>query len=297
MTRPPTASPLPEWLLAHRAELVFPSDSPAFRAMGVALRELLLPAAAALDDDVGLDQLHEYIDDALSVSDDGDDATSPIILHAAKLAGHKLRGAQKKRLSGRARLHFQNSDERYQRFLAAFDEFVEQIIAPLCGDASGIVHQRPPTLRVQLPHLGARAGKGRGTTALHCDADYPRHEAAEINFWVPFTKVYASNTLHVESAPGRGDYRAVELTPGEALRFNGSTCRHYTIANATQATRVSLDFRAIPQSLYGGKGGLIGDYPSRVVTGPIALDPRASSTDDLDLDALDGRGAGAMRRL
>jgi hypothetical protein len=37
---------------------------------------------------------------------------------------------------------------------------------------------------------------------------------AEVNFWVPLTRVFGTNTLFVESAPGRGDFRPVELGYG-----------------------------------------------------------------------------------
>jgi hypothetical protein len=88
------------------------------------------------------------------------------------------------------------------------------------------------------------------TIPLHCDSQYERHQNAEINFWVrpgardhpchvcvvcikvivcwctvseqshdtpwpytrvPITRVWGNNTLHVESAPGRG--RACQMLP------------------------------------------------------------------------------------
>lgn len=42
----------------------------------------------------------------------------------------------------------------------------------------------------------------------------------------------------------------MELRCGQGLRFNGSLCRHYSLPNSTDRTRVSIDFRAVPRSLY-----------------------------------------------
>ena len=106
------------------------------------------------------------------------------------------------------------------------------------------------------------------TIATHRDADYPGHHDAEVNFWVPLVDVsegerWRSMALWLETAPERADYRAVPLRQGEALRFNGSLCRHHTVPNASDRTRVSFDLRAIPASAVhprGGGGGGSGSY-------------------------------------
>lgn len=38
--------------------------------------------------------------------------------------------------------------------------------------------------------------------------------------------------------------------PGELVRFNGRRCLHFTKPNLTTRTRVSLDFRVVPGSLF-----------------------------------------------
>ena len=70
-----------------------------------------------------------------------------------------------------------------------------------------IRYQCPPTLRLHPP------GKCP-TIGVHCDADYKRHENTEINYWIPMTKVWESNTLWCESFPKRNDYTPVEMEPG-----------------------------------------------------------------------------------
>lgn len=123
----------------------------------------------------------------------------------------------------------------------------------------------------------------------HTDSMY-FHQRGQINFWVPLTKVYDSNTLWVESSPGlqvpvhhdisreeQGeggvhecvgclcqqlssagkclpliyvrlcfrdtcgqDYHPLNLNVGECARFYGNKCTHFTLANETPDTRVSL---------------------------------------------------------
>ena len=110
---------------------------------------------------------------------------------------------------------------------------------------------------------------------LHRDRDYPRHQPAEINFWVPVTAVAGNSALWVESDPELGDFHPVDMEPGEFLMFDGHNCRHVTKPNDTGRTRVSFDFRVVPQSLYVevlGQGGKrkIGDYFVDN-TGPVEL--------------------------
>ena len=84
-------------------------------------------------------------------------------------------------------------------------------------------------------------------TAKHADADF-YHDQNEVNFWVPLTRAYGNNSLYWESEPGKADYDAFELdgNKGEAVRFYGTKCEHFTKANDTPDTRVSFDFRILP---------------------------------------------------
>ena len=121
-----------------------------------------------------------------------------------------------------------------------FDAFVEAVVVPeMCrgvGEAAlrRVAYQAKPSLRVQVP--------GAAGIRFHRDADYG-HQTGEVNWWLPVTATFATNTLQLESSPGAGDFVALELGLGEVARFWGNQCRHGTVANATAATRVSLDFR------------------------------------------------------
>mmetsp|Transcript_17629 Transcript_17629/g.28169 ORF Transcript_17629/g.28169 Transcript_17629/m.28169 type:complete len:170 (-) Transcript_17629:338-847(-) len=158
-------------------------------------------------------------------------------------------------------------------FMESYRTFVTQEVAPLCGDPTGVVFQSPPTIRVVMPSMAP-------TIHPHCDSQYPRHQNCEINFWVPVTTVWGNNTLHLESSPGKEDFHPATMEPGTFLRFNGYHCKHLTHPNDTGHTRVSFDFRAVPQSLYKayiseGPGrkrdkAKIGDYLTER-TGPVTL--------------------------
>jgi len=106
-----------------------------------------------------------------------------------------------------------------------------------------VVHQTIPTFRVHIP------GTGKNLGSRHKDADY-NHQPGEVNFWLPLTQVFGTNSLWSESAPGKGDYHAFEAELGQVVRFWGNQCEHYTVENVENITRVSLDFRVIPCECY-----------------------------------------------
>jgi hypothetical protein len=133
------------------------------------------------------------------------------------------------------------------KFEALLHKFIAEVAAPNMGagvGTKGVAYQRRATFRVIPP--------GPAMGVPHVDAEY-HHPPSEVNWWIPVTKVWGTNTLHVESAPGRGDFAPVELEYGQALRFFGNCCHHYTVANATDATRVSFDVRVVPLEHHIGK--------------------------------------------
>ena len=130
------------------------------------------------------------------------------------------------------------------RLMEAYHNFLVGVVAPYVGDPAGLVFEARPGFRCHLP------GTGKPLLRQHCDAEY-FHQPNEINLWLPLTPTFGSNTLWAELSPGGGDFRPIALGgAGEALLFYGNQCQHYTMANDTQSTRVSLDFRVIPRSLY-----------------------------------------------
>lgn len=140
----------------------------------------------------------------------------------------------------------------YAQFLETYRRFLREVVLPLyCGveapqgcdeDQFEAVVQTTPVLRVVMPseHFATRP---------HKDAEYG-HLPEELNFWVPLTPVWGSNSLFAEGFPGREDFRAFEGGAGDAIRFWGNQCAHYAEPNLTESTRVSFDFRVIPRSFW-----------------------------------------------
>ena len=103
---------------------------------------------------------------------------------------------------------------------------------------------------------------------LFCSVLYQAPDG-NLNYYVPLTDaIYGTNSLYLESEPGREDWRALELSYGELQTFYGVYCNHFTAENTTAVTRVSLDFRLVPGCCYEEdaalqpKDFLVGQYYS-----------------------------------
>ncbi len=83
----------------------------------------------------------------------------------------------------------------------------------------------------------------------HKDKDFG-HDPNEINFWMPFTEAFNTNTIWLETEEDKGDFEAIKVENGEMLVFDGANLKHGNKTNDTGKTRVSVDFRIIPEDLY-----------------------------------------------
>jgi hypothetical protein len=134
--------------------------------------------------------------------------------------------------------------ELCDRFARALKNFARHVLAPLLGvSANDVLYQAVPVLRCSHP-------SARATGVLHDDYHSNNHQPAELNFWIPMNRAFGANTLFVESAPGAGDFSPIELGYGSAARFWGNQCRHHTVPNTTDCTRVSLDLRAMARHTF-----------------------------------------------
>jgi hypothetical protein len=142
-------------------------------------------------------------------------------------------------------ISFLKRPECQARFARSLHQFVQEVVVPgmqAKGLTGPVVYQKKPTLRVHLP---SREPVGRA----HRDAWY-HHPCTELNWWIPVTKAFGSNTLYAESAPGAGDFHPFEADVGDAVRFWGNRCFHKTVANDSGCTRISFEIRAIPLALF-----------------------------------------------
>jgi ectoine hydroxylase-related dioxygenase (phytanoyl-CoA dioxygenase family) len=127
-------------------------------------------------------------------------------------------------------------------------KFLREYIKPRFGYGDEeIVYQKIPTFRVQLP----------GNVAVgdwHKDKDYRNLEWAnkvqEVNYYLPFTNAYGTNTIWTESEEDKGDFKPIEIDYGQCVEWYASKLTHGNKDNLTSITRVSMDFRVIPMSRY-----------------------------------------------
>ena len=124
-------------------------------------------------------------------------------------------------------------------------KFLEEVIKPRFGEK--IIYQELPDIRIQLPNNLAVGN-------WHKDNTYRNLEWAkkveEVNYFVPLTKTYGTNTLWAETVEDKADYIPFESDYGECTEWNGSFLTHGNKINKTSVTRVSFDFRVIPKSRY-----------------------------------------------
>lgn len=124
----------------------------------------------------------------------------------------------------------------FAAFEALYFRFVREVLRPHLGE-DVVACEREPYLRVHL-------SGGKAAVAPHVDRDH-FHSPYEVNFWLPLVDVSGAESLWSESSPGRGDFRPFVAKYGEAVRFYGNQCQHFTVDNETPRTRVSFDFRVI----------------------------------------------------
>ncbi|MBV8480535.1 MAG: streptomycin biosynthesis protein StrG [Actinobacteria bacterium] len=135
----------------------------------------------------------------------------------------------------------------HERFYVIGDEFFDtyhrllvEVVQPLFGE--NLIYQRVPTFRVHLPGNVA-------VGEMHRDRDYS-HGQGEVNLWLPFTRAWDTNTVWIESSEGSNDVRPYACDVGQMLMFDGVNLLHGNVKNETGKTRVSVDFRVIPESQY-----------------------------------------------
>jgi len=133
--------------------------------------------------------------------------------------------------------------DQYQKLQPIYEKFIKDVILDLLG-IDEILYQASPTFRIHLPH-------NQAITKWHYDSDADhKHPEGEINFILPVTPAYGTNTVWVESYPGQKDYHPLEMNYGTFVKFNANKCVHGNYENQTDDTRISFDFRVMPLEKY-----------------------------------------------
>jgi hypothetical protein len=81
-----------------------------------------------------------------------------------------------------------------------------------------LFYQKIPTFRTQLVN-------NLGVFEFHKDKTY-NHNQNEINFYLPFTDAYETNTIWVESEEDKGDYKPMNTLYGQVVMWNGCHLTH-----------------------------------------------------------------------
>lgn len=131
--------------------------------------------------------------------------------------------------------------ENFSLIKPLYNDFINSFIKKLYNNQP-IIFQTIPTFRV---HLVGNLAVGE----WHKDSKY-NHSEEEINFWLPFTDAFDTNTVWTESEVDKGDYAPQKVNYGELLIFNGAKLFHGNKVNTTAATRVSFDFRVVEKSKF-----------------------------------------------
>jgi hypothetical protein len=123
----------------------------------------------------------------------------------------------------------------FDRFKPVYVHFIQSVIAPIYNGINS--YQVPPSFRFHFSRNGNRAFRRDN------DHDVKLH----LNVWIPFTRVWGSNSIWIESKERNGDFSPAELEYGQALIFDGLNLRHGTFLNETSSSHISMEFRFSPR--------------------------------------------------
>ena len=146
--------------------------------------------------------------------------------------------------------------------LGAFRSTYNKFIMKYMGD---VLYQTIPNIRFHFPN-------NVGVGEFHKDSDFG-HDINEINYIIPLTDMWGTNSVWVEEYPNQGFYHPMRLNLGDFIQFSGATLKHGSKINDTDYTRVSFDFRTIKkehfipgkETINGIKKFEVGSYWSDVL--------------------------------
>jgi len=149
-----------------------------------------------------------------------------------------------------------DADTNTNTFLNKYYDFIKEYIKPLFPNEDQIVIQKTPNLRISFPNLtaiGAKLDDPEGIIGLHKDSDFGHHKD-EINFIIPITEMYDTNSIYYEpyadSLMDYDQYLNLKLNTNEMFTEKFNKLKHYNKINITNKTRISFDLRIIPYSKY-----------------------------------------------
>ena len=178
----------------------------------------------------------EIYSDIVNVKDIG-------FLHDSELNTYKeVFAREKDQSSVFHKLYYSNFESKISD---TYIQFLKNHVRPLYDGP--IVYQKIPTFRIHLP--GNIAVGEFHKDKWYRDSDW--HESVqEMNYYLPFTDAYSTNTIWVESEEDKEDYAPMEAKYGQCIQWDGVNLKHGNKKNTTSHTRVSIDFRVMSYSSY-----------------------------------------------
>jgi hypothetical protein len=145
-----------------------------------------------------------------------------------------------------------------------YGKFVKDFIQNLFEEP--ILYQSFPAIRIHYKNSFAAFNyhKDKEYRIAAEDKNLVKHE---INFFLPLTNAYDTNTFWLETKEDVGDYYPVEGSYGDLITFDGANLRHGNKPNLTGQVRVSFDFRILPERIYQKHYGTINHTNSTFVIG------------------------------
>ena len=136
--------------------------------------------------------------------------------------------------------YFNLDNDEDKKFKKLYDKFIIEFISPLFEDR--FIYQTHPTFRIHYK-------KHIAVFEFHKDKDY-NHNPKTINFFLPLTKCYDTNTIWIETEENKEDYSPIICEDGNLIMFDGANLKHGNKINETEQTRVSFDFRVLLEKDY-----------------------------------------------
>lgn len=133
---------------------------------------------------------------------------------------------------------FYNNIKNDNTFKKLYCKFIKDIYKFFFPEEMFMIFQSFPSLRIQYKN-GIAVPKHKDNDSLS------NHPNGEKNFIIPLTKMENTNSIFIESAPDKGDFKSMNLELGDLFYFNGNNCTHYNESNQEGKIRMSLDFRII----------------------------------------------------
>lgn len=152
---------------------------------------------------------------------------------------------------------FHESVDQSDEFVNIYHSFMKEYIVPLFAsenkDTPVLVIQKTPNIRISFPQYAAIGRNPKEDheeiIGYHKDADFGHH-FTEMNFIVPITRMYESNSVYYETEINSKKYTNLKLEENQIFRGYLNKLHHYNMKNNTEHTRISFDLRVIPYDKY-----------------------------------------------